>query len=246
MAYYKEKHASEVYSSAVSPSDPPYLTNSRKSGFSIPDMEKKDLVCHALSANPTAALDAWIQPQTKFLKRKLTRTPQKIKKRIRVLRAISRAIAVIASGYMLGTLAYAVSKFFLTKNHVVSGTPYWPMPTKLWPTYMLLAIAATTVSMNLITLSTYVCGIGAANKTSSVFGIIGIIFSASEIVAWGISAGLFRMARTGNDLWGYSCLDSTDALAAEIQAQRKSFVNFGQLCNMQVSLPQSPPFNAVM
>ena len=39
------------------------------------------------------------------------------------------------------------------------------------------------------------------------------------------------MANTGNDLWGWSC-GGADAIEEEV----KSFINFGQLCTIQVSV----------
>ena len=75
------------------------------------------------------------------------------------------------------------------------------------------------------------CGVGAANKTYSVFSYIGYIMLAAHVVVWAVAMGLFKMANTGKDLWGYSCGPESDA----IQEQVKSFVDFGKLCTLQVS-----------
>jgi len=132
----------------------------------------------------------------------------------------------------MGTLSYALAKYYLTRNHVIEGNAHpWVTPTTIWPTVMLLAIATVTFFMNLITLLSYCCGVGAANKASSVTSILGYIFLFLHFAAWAVAAGLYRMARDGKDLWGYSCSDASD----QIQDQVKSFLNFGELCTMQVS-----------
>jgi hypothetical protein len=96
---------------------------------------------------------------------------------------------------------------------------------------MLLSIATISFFMNFVALCTYMCGVGAANKTYSVFGYIGYIMQAAHFVVWAVAMGLFKMASTGKDLWGYSCSPESDA----IQAQVKSFLDFGKLCTLQVS-----------
>jgi hypothetical protein len=129
-------------------------------------------------------------------------------------------------------MSYALIKYYLTRNHLISGNVHpWVTPATLWPTYMLLGIATVTFFMNLITLSCYCCGINAANKVSSAASIIGYIMLGVRVIVWGVAAGLFQMANTGKDLWGYSCNSVTD----QIQAEVKSFLDFGKLCNMQVS-----------
>jgi hypothetical protein len=134
---------------------------------------------------------------------------------------------------MVGSLSYALAKYFLTKNHVIAGNVHpWATPTTLWPTIMLLAISVITFIMNLITLCTYICGVGAANKTSSFFAYIGYILMAVHVAVWAVAAGLFRMAKAESDLWGYSCGGQADA----IQEQVKSFLDFGKLCTLQVRL----------
>lgn len=96
---------------------------------------------------------------------------------------------------------------------------------------MLLGIAAVTFVMNLITLGSYICGVEAANKSASATSAVGVVLLVVHVVAWAVAAGLFRMAETGNDLWGYSCSSAAD----EVQAQVQSYLNFNKLCSYQVS-----------
>jgi hypothetical protein len=96
---------------------------------------------------------------------------------------------------MMGSEAYALAKYFLTKNHIIAGNVHpWATPTTLWPTIMLLAISTITFVMNLITLCTYICGVGAANKTSSFASIVGYVMLAAHMVVWAVAVGLFKMA----------------------------------------------------
>lgn len=133
---------------------------------------------------------------------------------------------------MIGILSFALAKYYLTRNNVIAGNQKaWVTPATLWPTFMLLGIAAITFFMNLVTLCSYACGVGAANKSSTATTVVGIILLAVHVISWAVAAGLYKMAETGNDLWGYTC----SARADEIQAQVKSFVSFGKLCNLQVS-----------
>ncbi|TVY59565.1 hypothetical protein LSUE1_G009726 [Lachnellula suecica] len=152
------------------------------------------------------------------------------KKRIRILRFFSRAFSLILNGVMMGTMSFSLAKYYLTRNHLIASNQHpWITPTKVWPSFMLLGIATVTFFMNLITLLAYCCGVNAANRVNSVTGVLGYIFLFAHFAAWIVAAGLYRMARDGKDLWGYSCSDASD----QVQGQVQSFLNFGELCTMQ-------------
>jgi hypothetical protein len=137
---------------------------------------------------------------------------------------------------MIGILTYALAKYFLTKNKIIAGNVHpWITPATLWPSFMLLAISVVTFIMNLITIISYACGISAANRTSSVTSYIVYAMTGLHVVVWGFAIGAYKMGRTESSLWGYSCSDKSDA----IQAQVKSYLNFGKLCTMQVSYLKS-------
>jgi hypothetical protein len=132
---------------------------------------------------------------------------------------------------MVGSLSYTLARYYLTRNMTIAGNVQpWATPTVLWPTFMLLAIATITFIMNFVTLCTYMCGVRAANKASSVFKIIGFMLLAVHVIAWAVTMGLFKMANTGNDLWGFSCSPTADALTAA----GKDFANYGKLCKLNV------------
>jgi len=155
---------------------------------------------------------------------------RRYKRQIRILRFISRVVSFLLSGFMLGSMAFALAKFLLTKNMIINGHQHpWAQHTTIWPTLMLLAIAAITLFMNFIVICAYICGVGIANKASSFMGYVGYILSAAHIIAWAVATGLFKMANTGNDLWGYSCSDKADAIQMAVQNE----MNFGTLCTVQ-------------
>jgi hypothetical protein len=140
-------------------------------------------------------------------------------------------MSLILNGIMMGTLCWTLAKYYLTRNHLIEGSVHpWVTPATVWPTFMLLAISTVTFFMNLITLISYCCGVGAANKANTVTSVIGYIFLFVHFAAWAVAVGLYRMARDGKDLWGYSCSDTSD----QIQEQVKGFLDFGKLCTMQV------------
>jgi len=153
-----------------------------------------------------------------------------LKRRIRILRFVTRSVSLLLNVLVIGVMSYALIKYYLTRNHLIAGNVHpWVTPATLWPTYMLLGIATVTFFMNLITLCSYACGIGAANKVNSGASIIGYIMQGVHVIVWGVGMGLFRMAKTGKDLWGYSCSPLTDQIHAEVE----SFVDFGKLCTLQ-------------
>jgi len=149
------------------------------------------------------------------------------------LRLVSRIASLILGAFMVGSLSYSLATYFLTKDKIIAGNLHpWATPTKLWPTYMLLATSVISFLLSIITIGTYMCGVGAANKTDSITSKVGYVMLAARLVAWAVATGLFKMASTGNDLWGFSCGSIADAISNEVQ----SFMNFQMLCTLQVKL----------
>jgi len=160
----------------------------------------------------------------------LERKDQGYKRVVRVLRFISRIVSLILNAVTIGILSWSLEQWYTTHNRIIDGGAHpWGTTTKLWPTYMLLGIAATTFLMNIITLGSYICGVQAANKSATATTVVSTILLAVHVVAWAVATGLFKMANTGNDLWGYSCSPTAD----EIQIQVQSYLDFNKLCNFQ-------------
>ena len=146
---------------------------------------------------------------------------------------LSRFLSLILNAGMIGIESYALAKYFLTKDKVIAGNVHpWVTPATLWPTFMLLGISVLTFFMNLITICSYICGVGAANKTYSCTSYVVYAMTAAHVVLWLVAIGAFKMGQTPSSLWGYSCSDA----AEKIQAEVNSFVQFGKLCTMQVSI----------
>jgi len=154
------------------------------------------------------------------------------KRRIRIFRLLSRIFSLFLNAYMVGSMSYALAKYYLTRNRILPGNSHpWATPTVLWPTFMLLGIATVTFLLNFITVSAYVCcGFSGANKLDSLMSKIGYVMLAGHVVAWAVATGLFKMANTGKDLWGYSCSPTADQIEDEV----KAYMNFGTLCNLQM------------
>lgn len=78
----------------------------------------------------------------------------------------------------------------------------------------------------------YIKSSAAADRSDSISGYIGMALSGANAVVWAVNAGLFKMANTGNDLWGWSCSPAADALKEEVTG----ILNFDALCKIQVGL----------
>ncbi|MCJ1430813.1 hypothetical protein MMC27_000163 [Xylographa pallens] len=197
--------------------------------MSVPRFEKVSLV-EVTDIEKKAGHSGNVQSPMSPQFQKLHEEDMKIKRRVRVLRFVSRLISTALSAYMVGSMAFALSQYFTTRDRTLSGGGHpWAPNTVLWPTYMVLAIATVTMMMNLITLCFYCCGVDAANKSNRIMGYLGYIVVAVHAVVWAVTTGLFKMASVGNDLWGFSCGSEADA----IQSQVQSFLNFNDLCMVQ-------------
>jgi len=152
------------------------------------------------------------------------------KRRIRVLRFITRFLSLILNATLIGILSYALAKYFLTKNKIIPGNLHpWITPATLWPSFMLLGIAAVTFFMNLITLCSYVCGIGTANKTYSCTSYVVYAMTGLHVIVWAFAIGAFKMGKTESSLWGFSCSPKSDVLQPLVH----SYLSYGKLCTMQ-------------
>lgn len=59
---------------------------------------------------------------------------------------------------------------------------------------------------------------------------LGYAVVAVHAVVWAITMGLFKMAKDGSDLWGFSWSAKADAIAHQVQG----FSNFDNRCMVQV------------
>jgi len=162
--------------------------------------------------------------------RKMKVQDEKMKRKIRILRFVSRVISTILSGFMVGSMAYSLERYLNTRNiHVTGVASIWANPTTLWPTIMLLVIAFITFFINISVVMSYWCSIRAANSVDNVGGKFIYGMMAAQIIVWAVTTGLYKYANNGNDLWGWSCGTPSD----NIQPLVQSFLDFGQLCMVQ-------------
>lgn len=134
-------------------------------------------------------------------------------------------------------MSFSLGKYYTTKNKKAGDVPAWNKNTVLWPSMLVLGVASLTFILNFATLIQY-CrrAVKAANKFDSITSSLGYLALGVHFLAWVGVSGTYRVARNGNDLWGYTCSSQADAL----QDQAQSFVQFGKLCDMQVSLTNTP------
>jgi hypothetical protein len=166
---------------------------------------------------------------------------QELKRRIRVLRLISRVLAFIISVAVLIPITMTLVKFLTTKDVVrdaptASGTTAprtpWARGTQTWQTYMYFSIAASSFLLNGIIMIAYLRDIRAANKAATVATTFTWTVIIANVVVWGVGAGLYKWGRSEakeKDLWGWSCSSG----AARIQEVFQGEVKFGSYCNIQ-------------
>lgn len=156
------------------------------------------------------------------------------KTNIRLLRFVTRCISLALSGYMVGSMSYTLLVYLQTRNHTSADSPstlVWGSPKTLWPTYLILALSSLTAIMNIVTISAYLCSIAAANKSGDFTVFAGYVMLGIEIIVWSVASGLYKYSDRGDDLWGFSCGKSSESVIEKVE----SFVNWGKLCQTQVS-----------
>lgn len=73
-------------------------------------------------------------------------------------------------------------------------------------------------------------GVKAANKIHSFEFIFETGVEGGHVLLWIIVAVLYRVGKTGHDLWGWAC----SPLAEKIQPNFEGIVNFDQVCKRGV------------
>ena len=162
-----------------------------------------------------------------------------LKHRIRVLRVVSRVLAVIIGAATVAPLAMTLVKFFETRNvyFTVDGErrTAWASGTITWYTYLYFGVSTVSLILDTIILIFYCRGIRAANKAATVAGIWSGILLVVHAVIWAISVAIYRYGKEPvngdfKDLWGWTCSTAAD----EIQSQITD-IDFSKYCTIQVS-----------
>lgn len=172
----------------------------------------------------------------------------KHKRRIRILKALSRCLATLLSLATFVPLALTLAKFFETRDQelVVDGETRtaWAAGTITWYTYLYAGVAGVSLLLNAAILAAYCCccccrggGVRAANAAARVEGWWAALQHVVEVLVWVASVAIYRYGREPDvdgkfrDLWGWTCSPA----AEEIQAQVTN-IDFSTYCHVQVSV----------
>ncbi|KAI9891613.1 MAG: hypothetical protein M1814_002547 [Vezdaea aestivalis] len=160
----------------------------------------------------------------------------KLKRQIRLLKFVSRFATMALSMAIMIILAITLHKFYSTQDVVRGGrNPWFKAGTKLWPTTMLLAVAAVGFFINLCMMLLYLKNVKWANYAATTSTVFSVSTFLAQIILWAVVAGLYRYGRDTNgisdDIWGWTCSSG----AAKIQDQFNDVVHFNQLCGIQTS-----------
>jgi len=163
-----------------------------------------------------------LQPKHEFEYRRF----RKLRWWVKIIVAISNICSCLLSLVMEVAMCYMMYTFYKTKDDSAYGrSSPWAKNTKLWPTIMLLAASGVTVLLSFAILVALCC---LSKKKKTLFSVL---YSLMHIVAWVVVAALYRVGKTEDDLWGWSC----SSKAEEIQILFKDELNFSSMCNIQVS-----------
>ena len=174
---------------------------------------------------------------------------QYLKRRIRRLKVVSRALAACLSIAVLVPLSITLHKFLSTKNNYKTVTneslgtapvrrSAWAMQSVTWPTYMYFAIAVISLVFNATIMTSYLHSVKAANKAATVdsFFTSGVLLL--NLVVWTMSTSLYKHESTvtndkgiHNDLWGWTCSPAAQILQPVFDDQ----LNFKTFCNIQAA-----------
>ncbi|KAF3911411.1 hypothetical protein ABW20_dc0103255 [Dactylellina cionopaga] len=158
----------------------------------------------------------------------LTIKVAKSNKRINNIRVFERVVNLMASLAIAGIMAWTLERFFVNQNERVNGTGPFGTNPKLWPTYVMAAVAGLTLVFNLSVLLAYCCGRRAADNVASKSGYIKLLSPIGHLIIWGTTAGTFKAGATGNDIWTFSCSNEPSVVA--VQQNFEKTINYDMLC----------------
>ncbi|MCJ1471890.1 hypothetical protein MMC13_000531 [Lambiella insularis] len=116
---------------------------------------------------------------------------------------------------------------------MIGGSECMGKGTTIWPTILVLSTSSATLLVSVLILASYFRGVKHANKTDKTIGTAGfVIEKGAHIAVWISTAAAYRVGKTGNDVWGWTCSTKAD----EIQDQFESVIDFNSFCNVQVCL----------
>ncbi|KAF7874895.1 hypothetical protein EAF04_002069 [Stromatinia cepivora] len=169
---------------------------------------------------------------TSLLHQNLIEQDRKLKRRIRILRFISRVLTTGLTIAIATEEGRTLLNFLETRNDIRTppGSPArgpWALQTQLWSAVLLFITAIITAILGLISVVTYSVSTKAANSISSMNTKFGIAAESIHIATWVAVAIAYRVAKNGKDLWGWAC----SPLAEKIQPTFHDVVSFKNVCD---------------
>jgi hypothetical protein len=145
---------------------------------------------------------------------------------------LSKCVSATLSALMESSMVYMIYKYRATRN--VSRAEYagpWPKDPKLWPTLLLAVASGLTLLLTVGSVLNQICKtLRKSGQTAKGRPLVTTVKYAVHIGTWVCVAVAYRLGKTGDDLWGWSCSDSANA----IQKAFESDVDFSSLCTLQV------------
>jgi hypothetical protein len=142
----------------------------------------------------------------------LTAADQRLKQRIRILKLVSRIIALMLSLATLIPLTMTLAKFLMTRNEsfVIDGQERtaWAKDSLTWYTYMYFGVALTSFVFDLAIVVAYCRGVKKANKVAAVATWWSTTVQVGHVVVWVVGAVVYRYGKKPvderfRDLWGW-------------------------------------------
>ncbi|TVY51583.1 hypothetical protein LCER1_G006798 [Lachnellula cervina] len=151
-----------------------------------------------------------------------------LKTKVKTLRMASRAISTALNMVMFAFMAFVIATFYATRHDTALGRSIWPkVDAKVWPTIMLLASSLITFLMSLFVLCFYCLCFKRASESWKLVVVTYVV----HIGVWLVVTTLYRQQKALNDIWGWSCTE----IAAKLQNEGHSKVNFQHLCKIQTA-----------
>ena len=163
-----------------------------------------------------------------------------MKYRIRLLKIVSRILAVILSAVTLTPLALTLAKYYQTKDNTYDTgngerVPTFPADSTTVYTYVYFGISIASLLLNLLVLIAYCWGVKKANTVATIATWWAVAIMISHVAIWAAAVAYYRYGKhkvdgKWKDLWGWTCGGTANELQKFI-----TNINFSTYCKIQVS-----------
>jgi len=161
-----------------------------------------------------------------------------MKYRIRVLRFVSRVIAVFLSIAVVVPIAMTVVKYLETRNTTHSGQndgeqPIWPSNTNTTYTYTYFGVSVVSFLLNAAIVISYCHGVSRANTAATVETVWSTVVIVAHVSIWIAGVVFYRYGKhkvngKWEDVWGYTCSKTAEDLQQFVKD-----IHFAKYCNIQ-------------